>query len=184
MFRLAKALACTGGALLLAGLGPVAGTASAGTQAPSTGTATARLGEFHQIRNVSTGLCLQALSGSFGSLIFQANCDSGVALQGWQTLPPPGRDLLRFESPSGLCMFVGDNPVNGSAVLLDECRVQGKDSVSNAEWTASAGLPNAVSLRTQVNGRDHNLCMSGTGIALAVRTCNNNSFDQRWLVGF
>ncbi|MEU4249984.1 ricin-type beta-trefoil lectin domain protein [Amycolatopsis sp. NPDC026612] len=181
---MAKALACAGGALLLAGLGPVAGTASAGTQAASTGTSTPRLGEFHLIRNVITGLCLQAQSGSFGSPIFQANCNSGVALQGWQTLPTPKTNLLRFESPSGLCMFVGDNPFNGSAVLLDECRVQGGDSVSNAEWSSSAELPNSVSLRTRANHRDHNLCMSGTASTLAVRQCNTLNFDQRWSVGF
>ena len=172
LFRLATALACTGAALLLVTLGPLAGTASAS-------------GAFHQIKNVGTGFCVEPQFNGFGAPIIQVRCADGDSdqFQDWQNITPPGTNRIRLQNQgSGLCMFVLDDTGNGTPVSLDECAVEGGDSVSNAEWSSFTRPPNAVSLRTLVNGRDHNLCLSGVSGALSVRTCNNSAAEQRWLL--
>ena len=172
MFSSAKALACTGAALLITSLGPVAGTAAAS-------------GAFHQIKNVGTGLCVEPQFDGFGAPIVQVRCADGDSdhFQDWQNVTPPRTNLIRLQNQgSGLCMFVLDDPGNGTPVLLDECAVEGGDRVSNAEWFSFTRPPDAVSLRSRANFRDHNLCLSGVSVALSVRTCNNNLGGQRWLL--
>jgi hypothetical protein len=158
---------------MLVGLGPIAATASAS-------------GEFHQIKNVGTGLCVAPQFDGFGAPIVQVRCADGDSdpFQDWQNSTPPGTNLVRLQNQgSGLCMFVLDDPGNGTPVSLDECNLQGGGpAVSNAEWTSVGSPPNTVQLRTRVNFRDHNFCLSGVVGALSVRTCNSSDATQRWLL--
>src|SRR5205814_245666 len=168
------ALACTGAALLLASLGPVAGTAAADTT-------------FHQMRNAATNQCFKPLSVSFGAPIILVPCADNDAdpLQDWQVHTAPGTNLVRLQNlgSRGMCAFVLDDPGNGTPALLDECDIQnGGGAVSNAEFSQVGTPPNSVSLRTRVGGRDYNLCLSGVGGALSVRTCNNFDGNQLWQI--
>jgi hypothetical protein len=190
VFTMVRTFARVAAILLLAGLGSVAGTAGASAQAPSARSITAFAGEFHPIKNLgNTNSCLQPQSPNFGARIVQVTCN-GSREQNWAFLETPtGSTRYRFLNTSGLCMFAPDNPVDRSPVFLDECRVQGGSSVSNAEWNSDTRLPNAAMLRTFVNSRDRNLCLdepdasSAEGLAMQLFTCNGSG-AQRWIVGF
>jgi hypothetical protein len=171
--------------LLLAGLGSVVGVTGASAQAPSTHPITPFAGEFHPIKNVDSNKCLQPQSPTFRAPVVQVTCN-GSSAQTWAALNM-GNNHYRFINSNdggGLCLWVDDNPMNGAAVLQDECAVPGGTSVSNAEWNTGTTLPDVVRLRTLVNFRDHNLCLDAPGgLAMQVRTCSS-SLTQRWVVGF
>ncbi|WP_406453506.1 RICIN domain-containing protein [Streptomyces sp. NBC_01622] len=175
-------------ALLLAGIGSILGVTGANAQtAPST-VATPLVGEFHRILNVASGKCLQPQSTSFGAPIVQKTCD-GSSAQGWFALDM-GSNHFRFLNPSGWCMFVSDTLTNGGPVWQDECAVAGGTTVSNAEWKASAALPNDVTLRSHVHFVDTNFCLdvpggsTAEGLAVQVWTCSGTyNPNQHWIVG-
>jgi Ricin-type beta-trefoil lectin domain len=167
---------------VLAFIGSVAVVTAADAQVPFAG-------EFHQIRNVGSNLCLQPKDGNpnFDTPIVQEPCN-GSSTQGWAALNM-GNNHYRFLNPNGWCINVGGELADGVRVQQDECAAPGQDTVSDAEWNAGARLPQVVTLRSLLHGADNNFCLdvpggrADLGSVIQVWACNG-TLAQRWVVGF
>jgi len=145
-------------------------------------------GEFHPIHPAGhSELCLQPVTPDFRAVIEQTTCNGSTA-QEWETLSTPsGGTHYRFLNTSGWCMSV-DAIKNGTPVLQDECEVSGGTTVSNAEWNASASLPNSVTLQSRFGFINRTVCLDEPGALggtrnLQVFTCNG-TIAQIWVIGF
>jgi hypothetical protein len=184
-----KAASAVAAALLLGSAGLLAMATGATAQTPSpppAKTVVPLAGEFHPIKLVNhSEACLQPVTSGFRSIVMDVTCDSGNSLQQWATLSTPsGGTHYRFLNTDGWCMSV-DEVRDGATVVMDECEVAGGTTVSNAEWNASAKLPDVVTPQTRVGFRNNNFCLNGTTFALPLQifTCNG-SLAERWVVGF
>jgi len=171
-------------------LGSVALLATATAASANTGSMkiVPRAGLFHTITNAGhSDWCLQPLTTAFRAPIVQRPCD-GSAAQEWETLSTPsGGTHYRFLNTSGWCMSV-DKLGNGTPILQDECQVSGGTTVSNAEWNASANLPNAVTLQSRFGFVNRTQCLDEPGAAagnsnMQLFTCNG-TLAQIWVIGF
>jgi hypothetical protein len=175
------------GVFVFVSLGLAAGANGASAHVVSTNPVVLISGEYHPIRNVGNGKCLQPQAG--GTLIAQFICN-GSSEQGWLALNDGGTVYRFVNGSGGGCMSVNNTPVNGGPVQLDNCTLSDGSgrSVSNAQWNFGTLTPSVNPLRTRVRGIDNNFCLDVPGASTAegqtmqLFACNG-TFAQRWIVG-
>lgn len=179
MSRLVRTLVRSAAVLLLVGLGLGAEATGSSAQSTSTRSISPLAGEFHPIREVDLPLCLQPLETTQGAGVFQEACNGGTA-QNWLIVDRGNNHYSFVNQFSGWCLYEEGEGV-GARITQDKC------IDSNAEWRASATLPEVVMLTSRAHFRDSNLCLTRggpvAGIGLLLNTCNGQ-LSQHWIIGF
>ncbi|KAJ6515385.1 hypothetical protein C8R45DRAFT_1086596 [Mycena sanguinolenta] len=129
----------------------------------------------------NTGLCVQASSQVYGAPLTVAGCNNSP-LQTWSWIKDSGTNVYRLQNgaPPFLCANI-DSPGVGTQVLYAECTNSdgSGNPVSNAEWVASAALPNSVTLRSDILRASVTNCIGLVDGDLILEPCGG----QQWIVG-
>ncbi|KAF7355761.1 hypothetical protein MSAN_01494000 [Mycena sanguinolenta] len=98
----------------------------------------------------NTGLCVQPSSQVNNAPLIVTNC-ANTPQQTWSWLKDAGTNVYRLQNgaPPFLCADI-ESPGVGTQVILEECTNSdgSGNPVNNAEWVASAALPNTVTLQS------------------------------------
>ena len=135
------------------------------------------IGEFHHIRNVGTGLCLQPLAGSTGDVpLVTSTCDVTLPEQNW-IFVPRAHGLIILNQKTGKCVYNNAPlPLRNASMPI----IQATCGDSNTLWKPSVteGIATLMSL---VQFRDTGFCLSGDN-PLELWSCDAGTL-QAWVVG-
>jgi hypothetical protein len=169
--RLARILLT--GAVMLATI--VAGSTAA--QAATAGAAAPAASAFAPIKNVETGLCVQAQADAESPLV-QVACNDSLA-QHWIFVPNSNGNHI-VNQLVGLCVYMNGPVASGSPVIQTGCT-----TVTNEDWKV-ATPPAVTTIMSRASHRDTNLCLApeslANGALLRIFTCNRTN-AQLWVIG-
>ncbi|KAF7355760.1 hypothetical protein MSAN_01493900 [Mycena sanguinolenta] len=131
----------------------------------------------------NTGLCVQPSSQATNAPLIAAAC-AGTAVQTWSWLKDSGTNVYRLQNgaPPFMCADIV-SPGVGTQVIYGECTNSdgSGNPVSNAEWVASAALPNTVTLQSHILRATVVNCITLVDGDLILEPCGSAS--QGWIVG-
>ena len=143
---------------------------------------------FPGIRNVGSGLCLQAFGDPAGT-IAQRTCDNSNIQQLWSTqVQQAGGDIYQIQSGFSQCMWTASDSnrkvILGSVVVAGSCRLSsGNGAPSNTLYRANGKVPGLAVWQSRVAHTNTGFCLDGSNFQnVQVFPCSGSTFQQ-WVVG-
>ncbi|KAH8898809.1 hypothetical protein GQ53DRAFT_817037 [Thozetella sp. PMI_491] len=144
---------------------------------------------FPGIRNVGTGLCLQAFGDPAGSVV-QRTCDSSNIQQLWSThAQSSGSNIFQLQSSFSQCMWTASDQnrkvIEASAAVAGSCVLStGNGAPSNTLYRAQGAVPGqTVVWQSRVANTDTGFCLDGGNFQnVDMFPCSGSVFQQ-WAVG-